>query len=80
MNRLVRNRDWITHYAALVVGVMLTTVGAYLSYLATSALSWREVTDGLKQVPASWMCIVPGVTCVLVGGLILIWVSRGKAG
>ena len=78
MNKLVQHRDLITHYAALTIGITLTTVGAYLSFLATTALSGREVANGLTHIKASWMCIVPAVTCVIMGGLVLIRTSRAK--
>lgn len=79
MNKLVQHRDLITHYAALAAGVTLTAVGAYLCCSATSSLSWRKVTDEFVQMRASWMCIVPGVTCVFVGGLLLMRLSRARS-
>lgn len=78
MNRLVQHRDLVTHYAVLVAGLTLTIVGGCLSFLATSALSGRKFTDDVTQPHVSWMCIVPGVTCVIVGGVILLRLSRGK--
>ncbi|MEM7204757.1 MAG: hypothetical protein AAF628_31160 [Planctomycetota bacterium] len=79
MNKLVLHRHAITHYVVLGAGLTLTLVGTYLSWSATYALSWPQFAADGTQVDVSWMCISPGVTCVLIGGLILLKLVKGKA-